>query len=284
MSVFRVQRPGEPSLACTLDLPEDDARAAVFMIHGHGEHRGCYQEVAAAWRARGYAVARFDLRGHGQSGGQRSHINHFDDYLRDAHAVLAELDRQSRWQNLGEPIVFAHSLGGLIAIQLVLSARSQFRALAMTSPYLALAKEVSPVLQWIGRTMSHSWPTFSLNSPVKSRVLTHDPQKIAQCDADALRTSAVTARFFTEVERAQALTLRSAGDFTTPLFCLAAGDDHVVSTAAIERWFAAVASRDKQLKVVAGGYHELLNEPERAQYIAALADHFDGWTSTAVHP
>jgi alpha-beta hydrolase superfamily lysophospholipase len=280
MSPFVLQRFGEPRICGETQFPGGTALAGVLIVHGHGEHGGCYRHVSEAWVARGFAVARFDLRGHGRSGGRRSHIQHFDDYLRDAHAVLSELGKDARWRELGPPIVFGHSLGALIAIQLVLSAQGDFRGLAMTSPYLALAGEVSAVLQGIGRTLSRSWPTFTLSSPIRSRVLTHDVQKMAECDADPLRTSAVTARFFTEVERVQALCQRSAGDLTLPLYCRAAGDDRVVSLAAAQRWLAGVRSKDKEVVVVPDAFHELLNEVDRGTHIAAFADRFERWAKT----
>jgi len=281
VSFFVVRRAGQPDLACDVHFPEHTARAAVLLIHGHGEHQGCYREVIQAWRARGFAVAIFDLRGHGNSGGKRSHIQHFDDYLRDAHDVLSELQRDPRWSSLGPPIVFGHSLGALIAIQLVLSAQSAFRGLAMTSPYLGLAAKVSPFVLWLGRTLSKSWPSFSLSSPVQSRVLTHDAAKIAECEADALRTSAVTARFFTEVERAQALALAQAPDLRVPVCCMAAGDDRVVALSVTHEWFSRVGSRDKELRVMVGAFHELLNEVERVEYISAFADRFERWSAVS---
>jgi alpha-beta hydrolase superfamily lysophospholipase len=276
-----VRRSGEPDLACSVSFPEGEAKAAVLIVPGHGEHMGCYSHVIEPWQARGFAVACFDLRGHGKSQGPRSHIEHFDDYLRDAHAVLDELAREPRWSSVGQPIVFGHSLGGLIAIQLALSSQSRFRGLALSSPYLALAVKVSWLALWLGRTLSASWPSFSLSSPVRARILTHDPEKIAQIENDQARTSAVTARFFSEVERVQRVTLRSAADVRLPVYCLAAGNDRVVDTRATERWFRGISSRDKHLAIVPGAFHELLNEIERAQYIDQYADCFARWSGSA---
>jgi alpha-beta hydrolase superfamily lysophospholipase len=277
VSSFVVRRPGEPDLAASVSYPEGAAKAAVFIVHGHGEHIACYQHVIDDWRARGFAVACYDLRGHGNSGGPPSHITHFDDYLRDSHAVLDELARDPRWKATGRPIVFAHSLGALIAIQLVLSSQGSFRGLALSSPYLGLAAKVSRFVLWLGRALSRSWPTFTLSSPVRAGVLTHDPERIAFIESDRSRTPAVTSRFFSEVERVQALTLSSARDVRLPVYCLAAGNDRVVDVAVTQRWFSQVSSRDKQLVVIPGAFHELLNEIERAQYLEQYAACFARW-------
>ncbi len=277
-----VRRPGEPDLAATVSYPEATAQAAVIIVHGHGEHIACYQHVIEDWRSRGFAVACYDLRGHGNSGGRPSHIEHFDDYLRDTHAVLDELARDPRWQAAGRPIVFGHSLGGLIAIQLVLSSQATFRGLALCSPYLGLAVKVSRFVLWLGRSLSQSWPTFTLSSPVRAAVLTHDPEKIAFIENDGSRTPAVTSRFFSEVERVQRLTQTSAANVNLPVYCLAAGNDRVVDVAITQRWFAQVSSRDKQLSVIPGAFHELLNEVERGQYLQQYAECFSRWAH--LHP
>jgi lysophospholipase len=279
VSSFVVHRPGEPDLAAIVQFPEEEAKAAVLILHGHGEHLACYAHVMDDWRARGFAVACYDLRGHGDSGGPPSHIAHFDDYLRDTHAVLDELARDPRWKAAGRPIVFAHSLGGLIAIQLVLSGQASFRGLALSSPYLGLAVKVSRFVLWLGRALSQSWPTFTLSSPVRAGVLTHDPQRISFIESDPLRTPAVTSRFFSEVERVQRLTLNSAKDVSLPVYCLAAGNDRVVDLATTERWFSQISSRDKQLSVIAGAFHELLNEVERARYLEQYAECFARWAA-----
>lgn len=275
-----MRRAGEPDIAASVSFPDTQPTAAVIIIHGHGEHIGCYAHVIEDWCTRGFAVACFDLRGHGNSGGRPSHIEHFDDYLRDAHAVLDELALDPRWKAAGRPIVFAHSLGALIAIHLVLSSQDRFRGLALCSPYLGLAVKVSRFVLWLGRSLSQAWPTFTLSSPVRARVLTHDPQKIAFIEHDPLRTPAVTSRFFVEVERVQRLTVTSAGDLRLPLYCLAAGNDRVVDVAATRAWFARVGSPDKHLSVVPGAFHELLNEVERGQYLQQYAECFARWAAS----
>jgi alpha-beta hydrolase superfamily lysophospholipase len=72
--------------------PLDDAKAAVFLIHGYGEHAGRYQHIADALATHGYALYAFDLRGHGKSEGERAFINTFDSYVADVDAALKRFD------------------------------------------------------------------------------------------------------------------------------------------------------------------------------------------------
>ena len=69
-------------------------KAVVVLVHGHGEHVNRYNHVADAFTKAGYAMQGFDLRGHGQSAGQRGHtpnyeslMNDITDFIGDAQGV-----------------------------------------------------------------------------------------------------------------------------------------------------------------------------------------------------
>jgi len=55
--------------------PEEPPKAIGCLVHGLGEHSGRYAHVGKAFADAGFALASFDLRGHGKSGGPRG-ISH----------------------------------------------------------------------------------------------------------------------------------------------------------------------------------------------------------------
>src|SRR5882757_10069099 len=66
----------------------DDARGAVQIVHGLGEHGGRYSELAGIFNALGLSVRAQDHRGHGRSGGARGSIADHHDFLHDLKLVL----------------------------------------------------------------------------------------------------------------------------------------------------------------------------------------------------
>src|SRR5437763_8578589 len=52
--------------------PATDARAAVLITHGLGDHSGRYTDLAESLVAEGNAVYALDQRGHGRSAGPRT--------------------------------------------------------------------------------------------------------------------------------------------------------------------------------------------------------------------
>src|SRR6266498_3915711 len=116
------------------DLP--DPRARVVVVHGYAEHLGRYDEFVARLEGRNFECHRFDLRGHGHSGGVRGHVARFDDYVADLRLVVEHV-RKDR------PLfVVGHSLGGLISLEYVRRHPDGCRGLAVSSPFLRPGFEV----------------------------------------------------------------------------------------------------------------------------------------------
>jgi alpha-beta hydrolase superfamily lysophospholipase len=276
---FHIRPANGPRLAVEIFAPAKETRAAVLLSHGYAEHAGRYDRVIDAWTKSGLLVATYDLRGHGRSEGRRGHVDSFSEYVDDVNAVLGELEQHDRWPAGKKPVLFGHSLGGLISASVAAEAPARFAGLAMTSPFFGLALPVAKVKVWAGRVVSRILPTLSQPSGLKGSELTHDADLAAHYHEDPHHFSHVTARWFAETKDAQTGLFTRAPRLTLPMFCLAAGDDRVASTPATRRLFALAASADKELIVLQGLYHEVLNELDRDQHIATLAERMIRWAA-----
>src|SRR5947209_7421997 len=65
--------------------------AVVGIVHGYGDHSGCYLEGMDLLATSGFEAQAMDLRGHGRSEGRRGHIGSWTDYLDDLEAFLVRL-------------------------------------------------------------------------------------------------------------------------------------------------------------------------------------------------
>jgi len=262
----------DPVLHYALYDAGETARATVLVTHGYGEHSGRYRHVIDAWNERGITVAVWDLRGHGLSKGPRGHIQSFSDYVRDAVEVLDALQDGPTWKRGGKPQLFGHSLGGLITFHLAAAHPKRFRAILLSSPFFGLAMQVPAVKRAAGALFSTILPTLSLPTGLKGSDVTRDPVVADAYDRDPLVGHNATARWFTEVQKAQADARVLAPDFHLPVFCLQGGADKVVSIDASRTIVESVASPDRTFLLVEGGYHEVLNDPGNDKLIAQLAD------------
>lgn len=279
-SVHYLDRPGEPRLAWWLDLPSVPIAGKVLLIHGYDDHSARFDHVVRAWNERGLAVARFDLRGHGRSGGPRGHVTTFAEYVRDGQAILATLDEEGAWKSApGRPILFGHSLGGLVASEVALAMGDRIAGLACTSPFFGLKRPISTVERVGGKVARKLFPKFRQSSGLVGSDLTHDVEAARSYDRDPLRFGHATAGWLFAVFDSQNKMLDRATDLRGPLFCIAAGDDRVVSNEATEQFFQRAGSREKELDVVAGSFHELLNEPDWREQASRLAERMLRWSA-----
>lgn len=106
-----VARIAEPKLFQRDWMPADPARV-LLIVHGFGEHSGCYEQLASWFARRRCAVFAFDQRGYGRAGGARAHARRFGDYLDD----LAEVMGAAGGRCPGRPLyLVGHDLGALVS-------------------------------------------------------------------------------------------------------------------------------------------------------------------------
>lgn len=242
-----------------------DPRAALLLVHGIAEHSGRYEHVGEAFAAAGIDTLSFDLRGHGESGGRRGHVDSFDDFLDD----VADLLEQRR--DLGVPVVLlGHSLGGLIASTAVVRGRAAPDLLILSAP--ALDADVPGWQKVVASAAGRFFPTLSIPNSFDGTRLSRDDAVGAAYRDDPLRTTVASARLGSSVFGAMTATSAAIDAITMPTYVLHGTDDRLVPVAAT----AGFESLPNATRVVYDGLrHECLNEPERAEVIAAIVAWLD---------
>jgi len=100
---------GQFELAAHMYLPASP-RATVILMHGFFDHTGTIAQTIHHLLDQGYAVAAYDMPGHGLSSGQAAHIEDFADY----HQSLDDFIRLCQ-QHMPPPYhALAHSTGAAV--------------------------------------------------------------------------------------------------------------------------------------------------------------------------
>ena len=272
-----------PALAYRVFLPAGDAKALAVVSFGYFENMKRYREVVQRWNARGIAIALYDLRGHGLSEGRRGFIARFSDYVDDLEALLDVLARRPDLDALGPPVLFGHSLGGLIAIHGALCTKRRLAGLALSSPYLAIARKVPAIKLIPGRILARFAPTISLPAGVRGADCTRSADVAEAYEDDPMNFKNANVRWFTETTRAQNEAQERAPEIEVPFLCIQGAADKIAQAAASEHFFVRVASADKEYIALPDQYHEVLNEPDRATTIEKFASTMLRWRS-AIRP
>ncbi len=274
-----LERAGEPRILYRLDAARGVRRGRVVVVHGFAEHSGRYDRVVDLWTHQGLDVARLDLRGHGGSDGVRGHASSIDEYVSDVTALLRELESCADFAGPGKPIIFGHSMGGLIATHVAFTHEHTIAGLALTSPFFDVAKPVPALQVLLGKVAAKVAPRLRQPSGLKGSDCTHDAAIARAYDEDPLSFHHVTAGWFVAISAAQRDALDRAPTLFVPLFCIAAGEDRVVSLRATKRFFALAGSTEKELDVRPGLFHEVLNELDWKDHATHLAERMLRWAS-----
>jgi alpha-beta hydrolase superfamily lysophospholipase len=248
---------------------EGPARGAVVLIHGFGEHSGRYSALTAALPRAGFVVHGFDHLGHGRSPGRRGHIGRWSDY-RDGVSAFIEL---VRGESAGRPVfLFAHSMGGLIALDWLIdeaaAGRSRVRGAVLSAPGLVPLAVGARWQLWLSRVLSRGWPTFSVDLRVGA--VSSDPAVVAATGADPWSHRRASARWGQESLAAIARARAGAASVTLPLLILHGEADPIVDIAG-SRWLVGVVSSpDRELRTYPGAFHEVHNDTARDVLVAEV--------------
>lgn len=241
-------------------LPDDRLRAGIILVHGLGEHSSRYSHLAQHCTDRGFGVFALDLYGHGKSDGYPGYVERFSVYLDGIRALHDDV----RSAHAELPLfLLGHSMGGLIAANLLPEQQDAYCAAVLSGPAFSSDAEPPAFVMWIVRLLSGLAPTVPMIGLDPAGV-SRDPEVVRAYVADPLvHHGKLTARLIAEMRKAMTATLEQAGDVRLPLLILHGEADILTSPAGSRDYFDRIASADKTLKLYPGLYHEVYNEPEK---------------------
>jgi acylglycerol lipase len=246
-------------------LPAAAPRGVLVLCHGFNSHSGYYAWVGAQAAAAGLAAYALDLRGRGQSAGERFYAESLDDYVADLHVLTAA----AAARHPGLPLfVLGHSAGGVTACLYALEHGEDLAGLIaedfafeLPAPEVALA-----VLKGISHLAPHA-PSLKLRNEDFSR----NPQVLASMNTDPL--IAGEAQPFATVAALVRADERLKRDFAlivTPLLVVHGTADKAAKPSGSAHLFQQAGAADKTLKLYEDRLHDPLNDIGREQVMADI--------------
>ena len=245
-------------------LPAGEVKAVLLIVHGLGEHCGRYVNVVNHFVPLNFAVYGLDHLGHGKSEGAREVVERFEDYTEP----LALYYYQVKGWQAGKPIfLLGHSLGGLIATYYLLDHQADFKGAVISAPAIKVGDSVSPVTLALGKVLSVVAPRAGVLA-LDAGLISRDPEVVKAYVNDPLVFHGKTpARLAAEMLKAMQRVTAEVAKIALPFLAIQGGADKLVDPGGAQMLYDQAQSRDKTLKVYPGLYHEVFNEPERAQVL-----------------
>ena len=232
------------------DIPHRPRGIAV-LLHSLGEHGGRYGAAAEKLSSAGYAVYRFDFRGHGRSDGPRGDVQSFQDYLSDVDAAVEHARKAFPALPL---FLIGHSMGGLVAAAYAAEHPGSVDGEVTTGA----AVRLMPALDFLKGCSRYSHgergdERFSFVMPYWQE------GGEAAWQEDSFMLDSVTIRLAGRVwiQGADWFAPRMK-DVTTPLFILHGEEDCLVPPEASKWLYEGVSSQDRTLNLYPERGHILL--------------------------
>jgi alpha-beta hydrolase superfamily lysophospholipase len=233
--------------------PSEAPRAVVVICHGFNAHGGMYLWVAEQLVDAGYAVYALDLRGRGQSEGERFYVENVSEYVSD----IAGTVRIAKSRHPGKAVfLFGHSAGGVVSATYTLDNQAELAgficedfAFQVPAPGFALA-----TIKGLSHVAPHL-PALKLRNEDFSR----DPKVVEALNSDPLIAHEVQpAMTIAALVRADERLKVEFPKITLPLLILHGTEDKVTVCHGSEFFHKTAGSKDKTLRLYEGYYHDPL--------------------------
>lgn len=107
--------------------------ATAILLHGYLNHTGQFRHLIPYLIKQGYAVAAYDLPGHGLSGGEPAAIGSFDEYIQTTQAFLEQIKPRLD----GPYYAIGFSTGATILIDMLLAGKAEiFEKIILAAPLI----------------------------------------------------------------------------------------------------------------------------------------------------
>ncbi|HEV7822548.1 MAG TPA: alpha/beta hydrolase [Burkholderiales bacterium] len=252
--------------------PYAHPRAAIALLHGQTEHSGRYDALARRFNSADIAVYAIDLRGHGRSPGRRAWIEHFDEYLLDAQALLGYA-RASVNAAAVPLFLMGHGMGGTIAALYALE-RLPFTHEPVTGLILSSATLVAghDAPRWritLDRLVGRYLPWLPVRK-IDPALLSRDAVAVATNRNDPLvHHGAIPARTGEEILAATRRITAQCASLSLPTLVYHGSADRLAGPEG-SREFAAHAGGHPTLQIYEGNFHETINDLDRERVTSTL--------------
>ena len=261
--------------------PGAGPRKAVVMFHRGHEHGGRMAHLPAELDLPDYDFFAWDARGHGLSPGARGDSPSFATSVRDVQTFLDHLSATHAIEQ-SDMAVLAQSVGAVIISTWAHDYAPKVRCLVLASPafkvklYVPFARPGLKLLrQWRGN--------FFVNSYVKARFLSHDPERIASFENDPLITRPISVNMLLGLYDAAERVVADAQAIQVPTQLLISGADFVVHRKPQEQFFERLGSLRKEKHILPGFFHDTLGERDRAHALSRarrfILESFEQWAT-----
>lgn len=236
-------------------------RGAIVLFHRGHEHSGRMAHLADELGLPEFAVFAWDARGQGRSPGARGFSPSLGTSVRDVQTFVDHI-ATTHGIAVTDIAVVAQSVGAVLVAAWAHDYAPNIRCMVLASPAFKVKLYV-PFARSGLKIMHKLRGEFFVNSYVKARFLTHDPERIKSYDSDPLIARPIAVHILLALYETADRIVADARAITIPTQLLISGADFVVHHAPQHRFFERLGSATKERHVLPGFFHDTFGEKDR---------------------
>ena len=227
----------------------EDSKAVIVIVHGLAEHLGRYDYVAEKLNDWGYSVYRFDNQGHGKSEGKRTYIESYEKFSQDVNEIVTMAKNENEDEKI---FILGHSMGGMISTVYGIDYKDTVDGIILSA---GLTIDKANLLESNKDVEDDAKIPNSLGN-----LICTDKRVVDDYENDPLVCHVTSGKIYKECYNAVKYIYENMNEFEYPVLILHGEDDKIVSPKDSEILYEHISSKDKNLKIYPGLYHEIMNE------------------------
>ncbi|MBR7627721.1 bifunctional alpha/beta hydrolase/class I SAM-dependent methyltransferase [Aeromonas popoffii] len=241
---------------------EVNGKKVIVLFHRGHEHSGRLQHIVDELVMSDTHFYAWDARGHGQSSGARGYSPSLARSVLDVDEFVRFVAKDAQ-VSLEDIVVVAQSVGAVQISTWVHDYAPKIRGMVLASPAFKVKLYVPFARTGLG-LMQRIRGLFYVNSYVKGKFLSHDPERVASFEQDKLITRAIAVNILLDLYKTADRIVSDSAAITLPTQLLISGDDFVVHAKPQKQFYAGLRSAIKEQHILPGFYHDTLGEKDRA--------------------
>jgi len=264
---FHFEGMNDVSLYAQCWLPEISHRAVIAIVHGIGDHSGRYMSIVNHLVSNQIGVYAYDLRGHGNSPGQRGHINTWVEYRTDLLKFINVISTRQPGHLI---FLLGHSMGALITLDYVLWENEQISGAIISGAPIEPVGVAKPCKVAMARILSRIYPGFPIDLGLDIDAISRIPSVVKSYQDDQQVHGKISARWGTELLSALESVKMWGESIHTPILMIHGAADRINSADGAKKFFDRIQACDKEFKSYPDCYHELHNDQDKEIMLSDL--------------
>ncbi len=257
---------GDHSLHRLTLEPITAPQGGLVFFHGQGDFIDRYPPILSPFVDVGYRCVLTDLPGHGRSSGKRGHV--------PGLSFIDELLTNSLDQLEGPLVIAGHSMGGLMALRLLLLNPGQFQAAWFSSPLLSILDRTHPILAQILPRLARLIPRFTIGTGVTSEQCGDfgEGPRTDRPEEGALFHSRISLGWGAELCRATETVWQKTpcAPPATPVLLTQGAQDPVCPPGLLKDLLGQASFERKTIEMIPEALHEPFSGSSREDFMARL--------------